>query len=292
MRITDNLVSAALQQNVQGGLSSLNTITTEISTGKSLTSPSQNPAGTAQDLSLREALLGNTQYESDANQAASVLNASSAALSSVNTILDQVNQIAVQGANTGAQGQQSLNTLAAEVDGATQQIVQIANTSVAGKYVFGGTQTATAPYTGSPPVYGGNEGALSATLGPNSTLTLNTPGSNGSLFTGTFAALQTLKADLLAGNATAISADITAVQGRITVTSEANAVLGGKVNQVTAAQQNLQKLDTEYQTTQSTIENTDLATAYVQLQSAQNVYQASLVTVQDSYKYSLVSILG
>ncbi len=292
MRITDNLLSSSLQGNVQNSLSNLTTITQEISTGKSLNSPSDNPAGTAQDLTLREALLGDTQYESDANQAQSVLSASSTALSSVNSILDQVNQIAVQGANTGAQGQQSLNTLAAQVDGSIQQLAQLANTSVAGKYVFGGTQTGTPPYSGSPPVYGGDEGALTATLGPNSTLTLNSPGSNGSLFTDTFSTLQTLKTDLLAGNTTAISADITAVQGRITATSEADAAIGAKVNQVTAAQQNLQKLDTEYQTTQSNIENTDLATAYVQLQSAQNVYQASLVTVQDAYKYSLSTLLG
>jgi flagellar hook-associated protein 3 FlgL len=272
MRITDNLISSSLEQNVQNSLSSLTTVTNEISTGKSLNSPSDNPAGTAEDLSLREALLGDTQYESDANQASNILNTSSSALSNVNTVLDQVNQIAIQGANTGAEGQTSLNSLADQVGTAIQQITQLANTNVAGTYVFGGTQT--------------------AKIGPNNSLTLNTPGSNGSLFTDTISTLQTLQSDLASGNSTAISSDITAVQNRITATSEANATIGGKINQVTSAQTTLQTLDTQYQSAQSGIENTDLATAYVQLQSAQNVYQASLVTVQDAYKYSLASMLS
>jgi flagellar hook-associated protein 3 FlgL len=267
-------------------------VTNDISTGKSLNSPSDNPAGTAEDLSLREALLGDTQYESDATQASSILNASSSALANVNTVLDQVNQIAIEGANTGAEGQTSLNSLADQVSSAIQQITQLANTNVAGTYVFGGTQTESPPYTGDPPTYQGDEGAITAKIGPNSSLTLNTPGSNGSLFSDTLSTLQTLQSDLTSGNSTAISSDITAVQNRITATSEANANLGGKISQVTSAQTNLQTLDTQYQSTQSSIENTDLATAYVQLQSAQNVYQASLVTVQDAYKYSLASILG
>lgn len=291
MRITDSLMSTGLQQNITTSLNNLNTITQEISTGKALNQPSDNPAGTAEDLSLREALLGDTQYESDANQATTYLSAASNALTSVNTVLDNVNQIAVQGANGGAQSPQSLSELAAQVDSSIQQLTQIANTNVAGKYVFGGTQTQTPPYTGTPPTYAGNEEAVTATLGPGTSLTLNSPGTNQSLFGDTFSALQTLKTDLLSGNSTAVSNDITTIQDRINVTSAASAEIGNKTNEVTAAQQNLQRLDTQYQSAESNIENTDLATAYVQLQAAQNTYQASLVTVSNAYKYTLADFL-
>ena len=292
MRITDSLIASGLQQNIQTSLSALNTVTSQISTGKSLTQPSDNPTGTAEDLSVREALLGNTQYESDANGASSFLSASGGALSNVNTLLDSVNQIAVQGANGGALSQESLNSLANQVDSAVQQLTQIANTSVAGKYVFGGTQTQAPPYTGTPPVYGGNEGAVTATIGPGVSVTLNSPGANQSLFTDTFSTLEALKSHLAAGDSAAVSSDITAIQQRISVTSAASADIGNKTNQVTAAKQNLQRLDTEYQDTQSNIENTDLAQAYVQLQSAQNTYQASLVVVSKAYQYTLATYLG
>jgi flagellar hook-associated protein 3 FlgL len=292
MRITDLMQVNELQQNVNTSLTSLNTITNEISTGKSLNSPSDNPAGTAEDLSIREALLGDTQYEGDATQASSLLTAGGSALSSVSTILNQMNSLAVQGANTGAESQDSLNSLAEQVGVAIQQVKQLANTNVAGVYVFGGTNTGSPPYTGNPPTYQGNEGALTATIGPGNTITLNSPGSNQSLFGGTLSALQTLQSDLQSGNTTGLTNDITAIQGRITATSQASAVMGDTSNEVTTQQQNLQQLDTQYQTTQSNLEDTDLATAYVQLQSAQNVYQASLVTVSDAYKYTLAAMLG
>jgi flagellar hook-associated protein 3 FlgL len=292
MRITDNMTSHGLSQNIETSLNNLNTVTNEISSGKSLNLPSDNPTGTAQVLSISEALLGDTQYESDATTAGSILSASSSALSSVNTILTTVNQIAVEGANTGSESSSTLATLSDQVGSAIQQITQLANTSVAGKYVFGGTATNSEPYTGNPPAYQGNEGALTATIGPNSTITLNTPGSNGTLFTNILSTLQTLQSNLNSGNSTAISNDITSVQANISATSEANAALGDKSTEVTTAQQNLQQLDTEYQSTESNIEDTDLATAAVQLQSDQNVYQASLIAVSNAYKYTLADYLS
>jgi len=292
MRITDNLQAAALQQNVQTSLTTLNTIQQEISSGKQLNSPSDDPAGTAQDLALRESLLNNAQYENDANNASDFLKTTDTALSSAGSLLSQVRQIAVQGANGGFLSQDNLNALADQVDSAIQQLTNIANTNLHGKYVFGGAQTQTAPYAGSPPTYQGDEGAVVANIGPGQTLTLNSPGSNQSLFGDTFSALQTLKSDLQAGDSTAVSNDITAIDTRITATSAAQAAVGAKTNQVTAVTQNLQRLDTEYQSAQSSIEGVDLTQAYVQLQSAQNVYQASLVSVSKAYQYSLADYLG
>ena len=292
MHITDNLRAQGLQQNVQTSLNTLNTVQQEISSGKQLSSPSDDPAGTSQDLAIRQSLLDNSQYENDATAAGDVLSVSDSALSDTNSLLTSVRQIAVEGANGGTQTQDTLNSLASQVDGAIQQLTNIANTNLHGKYIFGGAQTQTTPYTGNPPAYQGDEGALVANLGPGQTLNLNSPGSNQSLFGNTFTALQTLKTDLLAGNSTAVSNDIAAIDARITATSAAQATVGDKTNQVTAVKQNLQRLDIQFQGEQSDIENVDLASAYVQLQSAQNVYQASLVAVSNGYKYSLADYLN
>ena len=292
MRITDNLRASALESNVQTSLSTLNSVQQEISSGKHLLSPSDDPARTSQDLAVRESLINNAQYEKDASAASDFLKTSDSALSSVNSLLNNVRQVAVEGANGGAQSQDSLNSLAAQVDGSLQELTNLANTSLHGKYVFGGAQTKTAPYTGNPPAYGGDEGAVVANIGPGQTLTLNSPGSNGSLFSATFTALTTLKTDLQAGDSAAVSGDIAAIDARISATSTAQAAVGDKTDQVAAVTQNLQRLDTEYQGTQSNIEDVDLASAYVQLQSAQNVYQASLVSVSNGYKYSLADYLG
>ena len=78
--------------------------------------------------------------------------------------------------------------------------------------------TRTAPYkfvnpTDATPTYQGDEGAVTATIGPDS-LTLNTPGSNQQLFNSVFNTLKTLKTDLTnaaggaAGSITAISNNV------------------------------------------------------------------------------------
>jgi len=287
MRITDSLRYGGLQTNIETSLENLNTVQSQISTGKKLTTFSDDPAGASQSVSLRSALIDNTQYQRDADQARAFLSAGDSALSSATSLIQSARQIAVQGANSD-QTPQSLAALSSQVDGIVSQLTQIANSDLHGKYLFGGTSTKTAPYDATQ-TYQGNTNAVSATLGPNYSLTLNTPGSVA--FGPAFTALQSLKADLTAGNVTAISADIAQTDTALSAISTARATTGAKLNEVTAVTQRLTRSQTEYSDAVSKIEDVDLATAYVQLQSAQNVYQASLSTTAKAFQYSLADFL-
>ena len=112
-----------------------------------------------------------------------------------------------------------------------------------------------------------------------------------------FTALQSLKqqiSDAAAGTAGAtanISTDITQIDSGLTAISTAQATTGAKINEVTCVTQRLTRSQTEYSDAVSKIEDVDLATAYVQLQSAQNVYQASLSTTAKAFQYSLADFL-
>ncbi len=287
MRITDSLKYDMLSQNVSDSLSNLNVVQQQISTGKKLTSFADDPAGASQSLALRSALADNTQYQRDAGQAGSFLSATEGALSSATTILQSARQIAVQGANSD-QTTDSFAALSNQVDGLTAQLTQVANTDLHGKYLFGGTNTTVPPYDASQN-YTGNGGAVTATIGPNYPIQLNTPGSTA--FGPAFTALKTLKADLTAGNVSAISSDIATVDAGLTALSTAQAATGAKMNEVTAVTQRLTRAQGELNDGVSKIEDVDLATAYVQLQSAQNVYQASLATTAKAFQYSLSDFL-
>ncbi len=138
----------------------------QISTGKKLTTFSDDPAGASQSLALRSALADNAQYQRDADQAKSFLSASDSALSSATTIIQSARQIAVQGANSD-QSPDSFAALSSQVDGLTQQLTQVANSDLHGKYLFGGTQTTKRRPTTPTQTYSGNTQAVTATLGPN-----------------------------------------------------------------------------------------------------------------------------
>ena len=287
MRITNSLQYHTLQSNIETGLDNLNTVQGQISTGKKLTTFADDPAGASQSLALRSAEGDNTQYQRDADHAKSLLTAGDSALGNANTLVQSARQIAVEGANSD-QSAASFAALSDQVNGIITQLTQVANTDVAGKYIFGGTNTTTPPFDATQ-TYQGNSAAITATVGPNNHIALNQPGD--AAFSPAFTALKTLQTDLSAGNVSAISNDIGQIDTSLSTFSAAQATIGAKTDTVTAVQSNLQRAQISYQDSVSNIEDVDLATAYVQLQSAQNVYQASLATTAKAFQYSLADFL-
>ncbi len=287
MRITDSLRYGGLQTNIETSLDNLNTVQSQISTGKKLTAFSDDPAGASQSVALHSALIDNTQYSRDSDSAKAYLSATDSALSSATALIQKGRQIAVQGANSD-HTPESFAALSSQVDGIVSQLTQIANADLHGKYLFAGTNTKTAPFDAAQ-IYSGNSSSVSATLGPNYTLALSTTGSTA--FGPAFIALKSLKTDLAAGNVAAISADIAGADKALAAVSTARATTGAKIVEVDAVTQRLTRSAGEYNDAVSKIEDVDLATAFVQLQSAQNVYQASLSTTAKAFQYSLADFL-
>ena len=294
MRVTDSLQTNTLMNNIENSLSNYNLIQQQISTGKRLNHMSDDPIGGSQSLALHASLVDNAQYQNNADAATSFLSATDNALSSANNLLQSAKQVAVSGAN-GTQTPQDLQALGDQVTSIIRQLTQIANTDLHGKYLFGGTQTQTPPYvaptTGTDPTpsYVGDNGIITATLGTNDSLGLNTSGS--AAFGSSFTALQTLQADLASGDQTAISADIDKVSAGLTDITSQRAMVGSRMTEVSDIKTRLTRSETDYKSAISDIEGTDLAQAYVQQQSAQNVYQAALVTASNSFKLSLANYL-
>ena len=295
MRVTDSLRVDGLQKNISAGLENLNTIQQQIATGKRINSLSDDPTGGSQALFMRAALVDNAQYQRNADEAKTFLGAGDSALGSANDLMQQARQIAVEGAN-GTETSASLSSLADQVDGIIRQMTQVANTDVHGKYLFGGTKTSTAPFAdatpadGDPtPTYTGDTGAVTATLGKNNSMTLNTSGS--ATFGDSLTALQSLRTHLLSGDQTAVSNDITGVDAGLSTLNSVRATVGAKMNEVDSTKQRLTRAQGDYQDAVSNVEDVDLASAYVQLQSAQNVYQASLVTTSKAFAHSLSDYL-
>jgi flagellar hook-associated protein 3 FlgL len=296
MRVTDSLQTDTLMNNVQTSLSNYNTIEQQLSTGKKLNELSDDPIGGAQSMALHASLVDNAQYQTNAQDATSFLSASDSALSSANSLLQSAKQIAVQGAN-GIANTQDLQALGSQVDGIIQQLTVLANSDLHGKYLFGGTQTQTAPYvapaagTGDPtPTYAGNTGTVTATLGSNTSLGLSSPGS--AVFGDAFTALQSLRTDLNSGDQTAISADIDKVTAGMTTLTAQQSIIGTRTDEVNTIQTNLTRSATDYKSAISNVEDVDLATVYVQFQSAQNVYQAALEATSKSFQLSLTNYMS
>jgi flagellar hook-associated protein 3 FlgL len=110
----------------------------ELTTGKALSQPSDDPAHVAQDLDLRNQIaLGNDTVTNLANVTGQ-MTATDGAMSSLVNVLQSARSLAVQGASdTMTPAQQK--SIGDQVNQLLDEAIGLANTQYDGQYVFGGT---------------------------------------------------------------------------------------------------------------------------------------------------------
>jgi flagellar hook-associated protein 3 FlgL len=138
--LVNNLL-AELQRSLQG-----TAVRQEhIATGQRINRPSDDPAGVARVLSLKDAITDNSRFLKNIEDGQHWLTVTEAALSDSVEILAQVRNRVLQAQNDTltAEERRSLSRWAADY---LLQLVQVANRQEQGKYVFGGTEIGSAPY--------------------------------------------------------------------------------------------------------------------------------------------------
>lgn len=173
MRITSLMTSRATVRDLRDDLARVSATQRKASTGKEITQPSDDPYGASLSVQLQGELDGLNDYKSSIDDGTAWLNASDAALTNISNIVQRARELLVQGASDSA-GPNARAATAAEIDQLIESIKQEANVQYAGRYVFSGTATTTAPYqSGATDTYGGDAGTITREIGPNVTLPLN-----------------------------------------------------------------------------------------------------------------------
>src|SRR5579875_683321 len=116
----------------------------ELSTGKALNQPSDDPTQIGEDLSLRAAIASENTLGTNLQNAVSQLTMVDGSLSSLTNILQSARQLAIEGASDTLSTQQR-QAIGAQIDQLLSEAIGIANTSYGGRYVFAGTSSTNAP---------------------------------------------------------------------------------------------------------------------------------------------------
>ena len=157
-RITNQMTSQMTLAGIESALDRLDTTQQELSTGKSINQPSDNPSGTALALQLNTDLSNLTSYSNNVTDGTGWTTAQSSALTDITNSVQRIQELTTEAAN-GTQTAADMQASAQEVNQLIDQIKQDANTQYNGQYVFSGSATSTAPYqSGSNDTYGGNSG--------------------------------------------------------------------------------------------------------------------------------------
>src|SRR5690606_16388882 len=179
----------------------------QLSSGKRLRFPSDDPAATSIAMRLHTGLVQTRQHRSNLDAALSWLGATDSALDKTIEAVHRAKELAVYGA-TDTLPQDSRDALADEVAQLFQHVIDIANTRHGGLYIFSGNLTLNAPYAqgstiAAVPPYQGDFNQRDYEFGDGVTVPVNVPGGN--VFDPVLNALKALHDALRAGNAQQIS---------------------------------------------------------------------------------------
>jgi flagellin-like hook-associated protein FlgL len=143
--VSDLLQASVANQSISSTQSQLLQVENELSTGKQVNEPSDNPSAAATILALNQLLSQRTSYASNIQNAQTQLGSVGSALTNLNNLLLQAQNIASSdaGSTTTSQQRQADSQI---VNSIITEVQSLANTNTNGVYVFGGENGDTAPY--------------------------------------------------------------------------------------------------------------------------------------------------
>lgn len=251
----------------------------ELSAGKRLLRPSDDPVGVVRALTLRSELNRVNRYLANADDASNWLEMTDTALGQAGDIIQRVRELAVS--TLGTVPRSTLEAARAEVSRLLEQLVAIGNTQYADRHIFAGQKTLTAPFSlaGSPPVvsYGGDGGAIWREVASGITIQINRPGSGAlkQAMDATALFLDQLDTAINAGGA--VPTDVlSGLDGALDGILQDRAQVGADTQRVESTRSRLQ--DSVYGVTSllSETEDADMAEVIVRLTSTEAAYRAAL----------------
>jgi len=301
MRVTTLMSSRAALRDLNEGFARLNRLQGQLSSGKQITRPSDDPYGTSRALALRSELGGLDQHQRNVDDGTGWLNTCDTALGQMSDVLARVRELLVNGGNDTT-GPASRAALADEIDQLTESVKQEADVQYGGRYVFAGTATDTAPYAlGGSDRYAGDAGTITRAIGPGVELPINTD-IRALLGDGQAASddklLNTLRdiSDHLRGNTPADTdalrtTDLQRLDASADVLNGIRADVGARTNRLAVAGARLSGLALNSTRLLSDVEDADMAQTITQYTTQQAAYSAALKAGANIVQSSLLDFL-
>jgi len=293
MRVTFNMIANNVLKNLSSNLTRLEKLQNQLSSGKKIIKPSDDPVSTSRLIELKSTLNANKQYSRNIDFLKTELNVADKALQDISSTLTRVKELAVRGANETL-SQENRNAIAEEVDQLIDHLIQIGNTNVSGRYIFGGYKTSEAPLekSGNAVLYKGDGNLRSVEVSNNVLINASPTGKSLFVDSGMFDTLVLLRDALLGGNISQITETIDKIDAISDRVSSELSGLGARLSRVELTSDLLSEKYTKYADLLSKQEDIEIEEVVLKLYAQQNVYQASLISASRALQPSLINYLG
>lgn len=278
----------------------------QVSSGRRIAQPSDAPDQIGTLLQIRADQERNKQIQSSLSIELTHVQAADGAIASGIQLLDRARVLAAEGANSTATDQ-GRKAMADEVQSLLDQMIACSRTAVQGHYIFSGDADGTPPYQADSTSPTGAAALVSAPAtrqiqNPSGGLFLTSKtaqeifdsrNADGTPATGNvFAALNGLRAGLLAGDLSAIGACATQVQAADDSLNSAQAFYGAAQGRITDAQSYAERYDGQLETQLSQAQDADVVAAALTLSQSRTQLDAALQMRAALPRHSLFDFLG
>lgn len=183
-RVTQGIVADRVLQNINSNISELLRLQDQLSTGRRINRPSDDPLDARRAINARTAINVNEQFLDNIESIQPQLLESTNAIETALDIVQRVRELTLQGAN-GTNAPEQLELIAIEINQLLENVVEQANAETNGRFLFGGTRTGAPAYsvtrdgvTGdiTAVTFEGNEEAIEIDVADNARVRINEPG--------------------------------------------------------------------------------------------------------------------
>jgi flagellar hook-associated protein 3 FlgL len=273
----------------------------ELTSGKKINSVSDSPDEIQELMQLHQQLDQAQQLNSNLTTVQTEVNTGESTLQSAVTLMEQAQSLTTQG-QSGFDSASTRQEIAGQLGDVLTQMVNLANTTSNGRFIFSGDSDQTQPYS----IDLTQANPISPYAGSASTREIQSP--DGSTFpvaltaqdifdssnstANVFQSINNARVALLNNNQAGIDSAITSLQSSNTYLNTQLAFYGQTQDRITSGQSYGASLVTQLQTQLSGVQDADLTQAITQMTQAQTDEQAALQSEAQIPRSSLFQYLG
>lgn len=295
VRVTQSMLNRTFLQNLSRNLASLDKLQNQLSSGRKIAKPSDDPVVAVRGMAYRSALVEIAQFKRNVDEGLTWLETTDKALDEATNLLQRARELLVRGLN-GAMTDEDRAAMAKEIAQIKEQLGNVANTAVAGRYIFAGTDTKNPPYDAQTGTWANQNGQdILVEIGKGIYLPINVLGKDvfavPDAANGVFGVLDTI-ARGLDGDATVnLNAELGRLDQQLDNLLAVRATVGARMNRFELIQYRLESDEVNVTRLLSKEEDADMAEVITNLKTAENVYRAALAAGARIIQPSLVDFL-
>jgi flagellar hook-associated protein 3 FlgL len=144
VRVTNSMMSKSFLRDLNRNQSYMKTINNQLTSGKEISRPSDNPYKVARSMQLSSDIATSNQYNENIKDTTNWLDTTDTALQQLEKSMQRVRELMVSSGNA-AYGSDEKKAIKDEINEKINEMSQILNTTFDGKYIFGGTKVNSKP---------------------------------------------------------------------------------------------------------------------------------------------------